>query len=135
MSDDTQIGIFPPDWGWDHYEEATKELAAQHARAVGAADFLTQGEQSDLRNQMMVWMMEQRSAGNLPSAEEEAQRSDAYSEIYTQLLGNAQLDLEAGSLDGGFAHYGDTLEKHDESFHSLEHDVSVEKDFDEEIEF
>lgn len=96
--------LFPPEWGWEAYEDATRELAAQLARyGENTNPAAPMQENYAFLDRSQIWMHEQRAEGLLPTCNEQEEMGAAYEEIWARLLADSKAAHERGSLTGGHA--------------------------------
>lgn len=107
---DDRKTVFPKEWGWERYEPAVREQAAQCTRRECGRGSLTQNEELHITRLMIAWDDRQVRAGLLPSIEQREKKGQPYRDIFASLENAAWDALKEGRLDkGGLAHWG--LEK------------------------
>ena len=97
--------LFPPEWGWENYEEAIREQAAQFARRQDHSyPVVGLREHYDYVDRMDAWRHLETDAGRLPTWEKIESKGEAYHEIWRRLEKESQRAYDTGTLAGGDAH-------------------------------
>ena len=96
--------LFPPEWGWQRYEDATRELAAQHVVYESGLGRVSAEEGRVVLEKMSVWHMEQCGAGRLPTRHARSEKGDELQVIWRGLLQATRQAHADGQLSCGHDH-------------------------------
>ena len=89
--------LFPADWGWDSYEPAMREMAAQVALYSRDEPSL----RAACRTGFELWFERAVDEGRLPPFDERQTKGDAYIGILDALVDDAGRQFDEGTLDIG----------------------------------
>ena len=75
--------LFPADWGWQNYEEATKESAAQYVVYFNEQPVYSEEQSRTFREKSTIWTFEQQQEEQ-PSFAAQEEKGVAYENILGQ---------------------------------------------------
>lgn len=96
--------LFPPEWEWQNYEEATREFAAQNVVYVYERHDYSDDQNQAFKDKAALWYGEQTDAGNLPSYIEKIEKRELYQKIWEGLIEDTKQNYCTGTLTRGHAH-------------------------------
>ena len=101
---DTDDPLFPPDWEWQRYEDATRELAAQRVVYEHQRGQISAEEGQILLERMSIWHLEQCAAGRLPSRHARREKGEELQAIWQRLIRATRKVYTDGNLSRGRGH-------------------------------
>lgn len=101
---ETDAPLFPPHWEWQHYEHATRELAAQRVIYESGLDRMSAEEGRVVLEKMSLWHMEQCGAGNLPGRHARSEKGEELQAIWRGLMQATRQAHADGNLTRGHDH-------------------------------
>lgn len=101
---ETDDPLFPPEWEWQRYEDATRELAAQRVVYESRIDRISAEEGRVLLEKMSIWHMEQCGTGNLPSRHARSEKGEELQAIWRGLIQATRQAHVDGTLIRGRNH-------------------------------